>query len=59
MTMKAPVIDLLNRIVCNQTMKIEKSSPDAVGRISFNIDSGGAIELKRVRLFRRARDAPG
>ena len=41
---KSPLIDLLNCIVCSQTMKIEKSSPDADCMevwTSFNI--GGAL----------------
>jgi hypothetical protein len=41
---KSPLIDLLSCIVCNQIMKIEKSSPDADG-ISFNISADGATEL--------------
>jgi hypothetical protein len=29
---KSPLIDLINCVVCNQTMKLERSSPDAEGR---------------------------
>ena len=29
---KSPLIDLISCVVCNETMKIEKSSPDAEGK---------------------------
>jgi hypothetical protein len=50
---KSPLIGLLNCIVCKETMKIEKSVPDAEGRdiIQYRCTRCGRIEL--VRLFRR------
>jgi hypothetical protein len=54
---KSPLIDLLSCIVCKQTMKLEKSAPDAEGRdiIQYRCELCKRIEL--VRLFRRSRDA--
>ncbi len=57
---KSPLIDLMNCIICRQTMKIEKSSPDAEGKgdiIQYRCRRCDRIE--RVRLFRRSRDATG
>jgi hypothetical protein len=50
---KSPLIDLLNCIVCKETMKIEKSSPDVEGGeiVQYRCERCGRIE--RVRLFRR------
>ena len=42
---KSPLIDLLVCIICRETMKIEKSTPDAGVRTSSNIVVGGVIEL--------------
>jgi ssDNA-binding Zn-finger/Zn-ribbon topoisomerase 1 len=54
---KSPLIDLLVCIVCRETMKIEKSNPDAEGSdiIQYRCPRCGRIEL--VRLFRRNREA--
>ena len=52
---KSPLIDLLNCIVCKETMKIEKSTPDAEGggdMVQYRCGRCGRIE--RVRLFRRS-----
>lgn len=53
---KSPLIDLITCVVCNKTMRLEKSSPDAEGRdiIQYRCDLCDRIE--RVRLFRRSRD---
>jgi hypothetical protein len=52
---KSPLIGLLSCIVCKETMKIEKSTPDAEGRdiIQYRCRQCGRIEL--VRLFHRTR----
>jgi hypothetical protein len=42
---KSPLIDLLSCLVCEQTMKLEKSSPDVVVGTSFNIVANGVTEL--------------
>jgi hypothetical protein len=54
---KSPLIDLLSCLVCRQTMKLEKSAPDAQGRdiIQYRCEVCKRIEL--LRLFRRSRDA--
>jgi hypothetical protein len=54
---KSPLIDLVTCIVCNQTMKLEKSAPDAAGRdiIQYRCRLCNRIEL--VRLLRRSRDS--
>jgi hypothetical protein len=54
---KSPLIDLLSCLVCEQTMKLEKSSPDVDGRdiIQYRCKRCDRIEL--VRLFRRSRTA--
>ena len=48
---KSPLIDLIRCIVCDQTMKLEKSSPDAEGSdiIQYRCSLCNRIEL--VRLF--------
>jgi hypothetical protein len=56
---KSPLINLLNCIVCSQTMKIEKSSPDADGMDIIQYRCGRCDRIERVRLFRRTRDALG
>jgi hypothetical protein len=50
---------LLSCIVCKETMKLEKSAPDAEGKdiIQYRCKRCGRIEL--VRLIRRSRDAAG
>jgi len=54
---KSPLSDLIWCVVCNKTMRLEKSSPDAEGRdiIQYRCSLCGRIE--RVRLFRRSRDS--
>jgi hypothetical protein len=56
---KSPLIDLLTCIVCERTMKLEKSSPDDEGRdiIQYRCDLCSRIE--QVQLFRRSRDSAG
>ena len=56
---KSPLIGLLSCIVCKETMKLEKSAPDAEGKdiIQYRCKRCGRIEL--VRLIRRSRDAVG
>jgi hypothetical protein len=55
---KSPLIDLMNCIVCRETMKIEKSAPDAEGRDILQYRCGRCGRIERVRLFRRSRNAP-
>ena len=52
---RSPLLDLMNCIVCNQTMKLEKSDPDDQGNdvIQYRCKLCGRIE--RLRLFRRSR----
>jgi len=54
---KSPLIDLISCVVCNQTMKLEKSSPDTEGTdmIQYRCRQCNRIEL--VRLLRRSRDS--
>jgi hypothetical protein len=54
---KSPLIDLLSCIVCNETMKLEKSSPDAKGMDIIQYRCGLCNRIERVRLFRRSREA--
>jgi hypothetical protein len=54
---KSPLIDLIWCVVCNKTMKIEKSSPDAEGRDIIQYRCGLCDRIERVRLFRRSRDS--
>ena len=56
---KSPLIDLLNCIVCSQTMKIEKSYPDAHCMDVIQYRCGRCDRIERVRIFRRTRDALG
>ena len=56
---KSPLIDLLVCIVCRETMKIEKSTPDAGGTDIVQYRCGRCDRIERVRLFRRSRDAAG
>ena len=46
---KSPLIDLLNCIVCKETMKIEKSSPDADGMDVIQYRRGLCDRIERVR----------
>ena len=54
---KSPLIDLLVCIICRETMKIEKSTPDAEGTEIIQYRCGRCDRIERVRLFRRSRDA--
>jgi hypothetical protein len=56
---KSPLIDLLVCIICGETMKIEKSTPDAAGTDIVQYRCGRCDRIERVRLFRRSRDAAG
>ena len=48
------LIDLLNCIVCNETMKIQKSSPDVEGSDLIQYRCGRCDRIERVRLLRHA-----
>ena len=54
---KSPLIDLLSCFVCKETMRLEKSSPDAEGRDIIQYRCKRCDRIERVRLFRRSRDA--
>jgi hypothetical protein len=54
---KSPLIDLIRCAVCNETMKLEKSSPDAEGRDIIRYRCGLCNRIERMRLFRRSRDS--
>ena len=54
---KSPLIDLLVCIICRETMKIEKSTPDAGGTDIVQYRCGRCHRIELVRLFRRSRDA--
>jgi hypothetical protein len=56
---KSPLIDLLVCIICGETMKIEKSTPDAGGTDIVQYRCRRCDRIERVRLFRRSRDAAG
>ena len=52
---RSPLLDLMNCIVCDQAMKLEKVDPDDQGDdiIQYRCKLCGRIE--RLRLFRRSR----
>jgi hypothetical protein len=56
---KSPLLDLINCMVCRQTMKLEKVDPDGEGDhlIQYRCKQCGRIEL--LRLFRRSRNNHG
>ena len=54
---KSPLIDLLVCIICRETMKIEKSTPEGEGKDIIQYRCGRCHRIERVRLFRRSRDA--
>jgi hypothetical protein len=56
---KSPLIGLLNCIVCKETMKLEKSAPDAEGKDIIQYRCMRCDRIERVRLIRRSRDAGG
>jgi hypothetical protein len=53
---RSPLLDMMNCIVCHQTMKLEKIDPDDGGNdlIQYRCKLCGHIE--RLRLFRRSRE---
>jgi hypothetical protein len=53
---KSPLIGLLNCIVCKETMKLERSAPDAEGKDIIQCRGKLCDRIERVRLFRRSRD---
>jgi hypothetical protein len=55
---KSPLTGLMNCIICTQTMKIEKSSPDSEGRDIIQYRCGRCDRIELVRLFRRSREVP-
>jgi hypothetical protein len=52
---KSPLIDLIACIVCNQSMKLEKSSPDVEGSDIIQYRCGLCNRIELVRLLRRSR----
>jgi hypothetical protein len=52
---KSPLIDLMNCMVCNRIMKLEKSAPDGTGSdlIQYRCEACGRIET--LKLVRRSR----
>jgi hypothetical protein len=56
---QSPLIGLLSCIVCNETMKIEKSAPDAEGRDIIQYRCGRCDRIELVRLLRRNRPLAG
>jgi hypothetical protein len=56
---KSPLINLISCIVCKETMKLEKSTPDAEGNDVIQYRCNLCNRTERVRLFRRSRDAAG
>jgi transposase-like protein len=52
---RSPLLDMMNCIVCDQAMKLEKVDPDDQGDdiIQYRCKLCGRIE--RLRLFRRSR----
>ena len=54
---KSPLIGLLVCIGCKETMKLEKSSPDAEGRDIIQYRCKRCDRIERVRFFRRSREA--
>jgi hypothetical protein len=56
---KSPLTDLLNCIVCNETMKLEKSAPDGEGGDLIQYRCELCERIERVRLFRRSQRCGG
>ena len=54
---KSPLVDLIRCIVCDKTMKLEKSSPDTEGSDIIQYRCGLCNRIERVRLIRRSRDS--
>ena len=55
---KSPLIDLLSCFVCRESMKIEKSAPDADGRDIIQYCCRHCDRIERVRLFRKLAEDP-
>src|SRR5258708_34988243 len=53
---KSPLIDLMNCIICRESMKIEKSTPDGAGKDTIQYRCGGCAMIHRVRVCSRSRD---
>jgi hypothetical protein len=49
----------LSCIVCKQTMKLEKSAPDAEGKDIIQYRCKRCVRIELVQLIRRSRDAVG
>ena len=54
---KSPLKGLLNCIICKETMKLEKSAPDAEDKDIIQYRCEQCERIERVQLFRRSRDA--
>jgi hypothetical protein len=54
---ESPLVELLTCVVCNETMKIEKSEPHPSGHDIIQYRCGRCARIELVRLFRRSRDA--
>jgi hypothetical protein len=54
---KSPLIGLLNCIACEETMLLEKRTPDAGGEDIIQYRCTRCDKIERVRLFRRSRHA--
>jgi len=52
-----PFKSLLNCIICKETMKLEKSAPDAEDKDIIQYRCEQCERIERVQLFRRSRDA--
>jgi hypothetical protein len=53
---RSPLLDLMNCIVCDQTMKLEKIDPDDGGNDVIQYRSKLCGRIERLRLFRRSRE---
>lgn len=53
---KSPLIDLLACMICEETMKIERSDPDVEGSDIIQYRCARCGRIERVRLFRRSRE---
>jgi hypothetical protein len=54
---RSPLIDLLNCIVCNKAMRLEKSAPDPEGKDIIQYRCEVCKRIEYVRLLRRSRNA--
>jgi hypothetical protein len=53
---KSPLIDLLACMICEETMKIERSDPDVDGHDIVQYRCARCGRIEQVRLFRRSRE---